>query len=252
MSAYDEHFFSIHDAGSLRSAERILPLVLDRATVKSALDVGCGHGTWTKVLLDLGVDATGVDGDYVDRRALMIPADRFWPVDLADTDALKTTKQVDLVVCMEVAEHLPEDVADPLISYLTASAPLVLFSAAIPRQGGTGHTNEQWQSYWLTRFKDRGFAAYDIIRPMVWEDRRVDTWYSQNTLLYASETAAADLGLTSNDGPTLVDVVHPRLHLYFSDTPPLARVAAQVPGAIRRTDRYRYWSRRILGRLRSG
>jgi len=35
----------------------------------------------------------------------------------------------------------------------------VLFSAAIPNQGGTGHINEQWQEYWAEKFYANGFGA---------------------------------------------------------------------------------------------
>jgi len=251
MASYSDRFFDLHDSGSRASAARILPLVLDRARFESAVDVGCGTGAWARVLLDHGLDVTGIDGDYVNRDRLLIPSERFRALNLSSSATFSSPlAPVDLAVSMEVAEHLPESVADALIGWLTDAAPVVLFSAAVPRQGGTLHVNEQWQGYWLERFAARGFGAYDVVRPAVWSDRSVDAWYAQNALLYVKHDQVARLQLSDAERPTLIDVVHPRLHLYLSDEPPLARVAAQLPSAIRRTARYRHWTLKAAGLAR--
>src|SRR5579862_3100091 len=57
-------------------------------------------------------------------------------------------RSFDLAMSFEVAEHLPPDAAKGFVDSLTRLAPLVLFSAAIPFQGGVGHINEQWPEYW--------------------------------------------------------------------------------------------------------
>jgi hypothetical protein len=61
----------------------------------------------------------------------------------------------------------------------------VLFSAAIPWQGGTNHLNERPQSYWATLFRKHGYGVQDIVRPRVWGNGRVSYWYRQNAMLYA-------------------------------------------------------------------
>jgi hypothetical protein len=53
---------------------------------------------------------------------------------------------------LECAEHLPAHRAAPLVEWLTKSAPIVVFSAAIPGQGGKGHINEQPPDYWNDLF----------------------------------------------------------------------------------------------------
>jgi hypothetical protein len=62
----------------------------------------------------------------------------------------------DLAYCFEVAEHLPPDLGDRLVTFLAASAPIVVFTAAHPGQGGYGHVNEQPPSYWTERFRTAG------------------------------------------------------------------------------------------------
>jgi hypothetical protein len=59
-----------------------------------------------------------------------------------------------------------------------------MFSAAIPEQGGVDHLNEQWQDYWGGLFERHGFVPVDAIRPHVWSNPSVESWYAQNTLLY--------------------------------------------------------------------
>ena len=63
-------------------------------------------------------------------------------------------------------------------------APAILFSAAVPFQGGTSHLNERWPEYWAGRFEGEGFVALDPVRRRVWGDDGVDYWYRQNTLLF--------------------------------------------------------------------
>lgn len=67
------------------------------------------------------------------------------PKDL--TQPLSLGRKFDLCVSMEVAEHLPPSRADSFVADLVGLAPVVLFSAAVPEQGGTNHLNEQWPDY---------------------------------------------------------------------------------------------------------
>ena len=212
MSAtdYTPEFFASTRSDSHRSALTVLPPVLATVAPATAVDIGCGVGTWTSVLLDHGVDALGVDGDYVPSAALQIPADRFRARDLT-RPAWDIAGRYDLAVCLEVAEHLPEAAADDVVRNLTELAPVVLFSAAIPWQGGQHHVNEQWQSWWAARFAARGFAAYDVVRPAAWLDPGVEWWYAQNTLLYVGEERARALTLPAPADPAGLDAVHPRL-----------------------------------------
>ena len=117
-------------------------------------------------------------------------------------------------MCLEVAEHLPESSAKPLIETLCRVAPLVLFSAAVPRQGGTHHINEQWPSYWVPMFSAAGFHCIDVLRSAIWSVPEVEWWYRQNLLLFASEEALHRWQrlsglLRPRSVPTDFDLVHP-------------------------------------------
>lgn len=70
---------------------------------------------------------------------------------------------------------------------LCALAPVVLFSAAAPGQGGLGHVNEQWPAYWVERFERHGYRCSGALRWRFWCDDRVESWYRQNLLFATAE-----------------------------------------------------------------
>lgn len=212
---YPRRFYEQQQEGSFRSALRLLPHVFDLLSPRSVVDVGCGVGTWLTAAADLGVrEVFGIDGDYVDRSLLRIPGECFRPVDLTKPFRLQQT--FDLALSLEVGEHLPESSAHGFVESLTRLAPAVLFSAAIPKQSGERHVNEQWQTWWVERFRQFGFVALDCIRPRVWDDPAVEWWYVQNTLLmlredYVQASPRLHEERARRSGPYAV--VHPRAYL---------------------------------------
>jgi SAM-dependent methyltransferase len=190
--------------------------VLELVPARSVIDVGCGVGTWLSVFQDHGVEhLSGVDGDYVDQTALEIPRDRFLPFDLEQP--LRLAKTFDLVVSLEVAEHLPRECAVTFIDSLTRLGPIVLFSAAIPFQGGTLHVNEQWPDYWAEQFERHDYIAIDCLRRRVWGNEKVVWWYAQNILIFASRSHLdAHPHLKQEHDPTAgppLRLVHPGCYL---------------------------------------
>ena len=201
---YSPNWFEARSCGARRSAEVILPLLFELAPPKRVVDLGCGTGSWLSVARELGAEVLGVDGDYVDRSQLEIPAERFRAHDLAQP--LRLEESFDLAICLEVGEHLPPDRSEALVETLTGLAPVVAFSAAIPGQGGTGHVNERWQDFWAGLFAARGYRPFDVIRPRVWDDERVRHFYAQNLIVYADPARVPASG-----APALpLRLVHPR------------------------------------------
>jgi SAM-dependent methyltransferase len=191
---------------SAASARAVVPLVLSQVNPKSVVDVGCGVGTWLNVFRSLGVeDYLGIDGHHVDADLLQIDAAHFQNRDLREP--LNLGRRFDLACSLEVAEHLPESLSAQFVEQLTALAPAVLFSAAVPGQTGPGHINEQWPSFWARHFESRGYFPVDAVRPQVWARTDVAVWYQQNTLLYVYK----DRLPAGYVRPPLLDVAHPSM-----------------------------------------
>ena len=206
---YTTEFYETIADSSMRSAAVILPLVLERyfhernTSELSAIDVGCGEGWWARAFADHGAEVLGIDGGYV-----VDPAVPFEPVDISEPFDIGRT--FDLAVCLEVAEHLPEASAAHLVAELVRLAPVVVFSAAMPRQGGTGHINCQPPSYWAELFFEHGYVCSDEFRFFFWEDPQVEPWYKSNTLLF-SDKALPGTGAWSHGHAR--HVIHPDLWL---------------------------------------
>lgn len=220
MSVYTPDFYEHLREGSLRSAQIIIPIVLKLIQPRSIVDVGCGDGTWLKVFRDYGIeDIFGVDGEWVDQLALQIPPENFLRFDL--TQPLHLNRQFDLVVSLEVAEHLPEECAETFVNSLVKLGPCILFSAAIPHQGGINHLNEKWQDFWAKYFQARGYLAIDTIRKHIWNDALVEFWYAQNTILYVKPEVLKGNSLLQKEyeqsHASMLSLVHPSLYLIWSD-----------------------------------
>jgi SAM-dependent methyltransferase len=215
VSPYSSEFYQQIGTGSRRSAQAMLPLVLQWVQPRSVVDVGCGIGAWLAVARAGGVtEILGLDGAYVDMRQLQIPRAQFLPADLSKPPAL--AQRFELVLSLEVAEHLPPEAAAGLIAYLTSLGPVVLFSAAVPHQYGDHHLNEQWPEYWAALFAAHGFCAVDCLRARFWHDPEVEFWYAQNTLLYVQEAHPVLARLQAEGYPPVAQplpLVHPQLFL---------------------------------------
>lgn len=112
----------------------------------------------------------------------LLSGDQFRAADL--TKPIDLGRKFDLAMSLEVAEHLPPSAAETFVGSITLHSDIVLFSAAIPGQGGQDHLNEQWPEDWMWRFAVRGFQCFDRIRPLIWRDDRISTWYRQNMILF--------------------------------------------------------------------
>jgi SAM-dependent methyltransferase len=213
---YTGEFYERHRDASLRSARAVVPLVVALVRPQSVVDVGCGIGAWLSVFREQGIrDLCGVDGDWVDRARLLIPTECFRPADLRRP--LPVDRQFDLAVSLEVGEHLPAECARTLVTSLTRLAPAVLFSAAIPFQGGAGHVNEQWPEYWVQCFAEHGYAVVDGIRRAIWRNDDVEWYYAQNTLLFATRALIERSPVLRTElertAPDQLSLVHPTQYL---------------------------------------
>lgn len=169
---------------------------------ESVLDVGCGGGAFLRRFKSYGVQTTGLDACAVWPKGV----DDFRSIDL-NLCAWQEFPAADLTMCLEVAEHLEVSVANVLVSRLCESAPVVIFGGGIPGQGGWGHVNEQWASWWARLFEANRYAPHDDLRRHLWNRPSVAPWYAQDLLIYCSENTAAMHGFRRADP---LDVVHPR------------------------------------------
>jgi cyclopropane fatty-acyl-phospholipid synthase-like methyltransferase len=182
MHEYKDDFYAFLSSFAIRSAQRVVPIVQAATGAATIADFGCGEGAWLSVWKQAGLRVQGVDGDYVNRHRLLIDASEFLAADLSQH--VNLGRRFDLVQSLETAEHLLEDYAATFVSTLTAHADMVLFSAAVPGQGGEHHVNERNPEFWRALFREQDFRPVDFVRPLIRNDEQVQRWYRYNTLLY--------------------------------------------------------------------
>ena len=214
MTSYESSFYNTIRNGCISSAEIVAPYVYNLLKSKtnasdklSIVDIGCGEGHWAKAFENLGCKVVGVDGSYVTN-----PVVDFISADLSKSIPLeKLDSFYDLAISLEVAEHLVESRADTFVDEFCSLSDNLLFSAAIPAQGGTDHFNEQWfSSYWLPKFEKLGYRASGILRFSFWENENVEWWYKQN-LMFMTKNPSNYPTLYKNEYSEPIDMVHPTL-----------------------------------------
>jgi SAM-dependent methyltransferase len=230
---YSTPFYEWHRLGSRTSAEVVLPIIFELIKPNSVVDVGCGTGTWLAVAKALGGRAlVGYEGNWIKKATWAEPG---LDIRIGDLEKpLQMDRKFDLAICMEVAEHLSHARSASLIADLCALSDCILFSAAIPGQGGANHINEQWQSYWAALFDQNCFAMLDIIRPAIWNNSSVEWWYRQNTFLYVERSRLKEL----NNLPapqSIVDIAHPELVAAQSKERSIRMIISELRRAMTKT-----------------
>lgn len=178
--------------GKLTSSEKIIPIICNYFSPKSIIDVGCGDGTWLAAFKQHGVsNIFGVDGEWVLNSDMQISQKEFQSQDL--DKPFELDERFDVAISIEVAEHLRKESAGTFVESLAKLSDIIVFSAAIPLQGGVNHINEQWQSYWAALFLEKGFVPVDCIRPLIWYEKKVTYIYKQNIVCYIKKGALENL-----------------------------------------------------------
>ena len=212
---YNKGFYQDQASASYRSGVKVLSCLFDIIKKpESIVDIGCGTGSWLAAAHYLGVeDVVGVEGSSSAKEMLMIP-DEFW-MERNVCEKVELGRKFNLAISLEVAEHLPVESHSTFIGNLTCHSDVILFSAAIPYQGGTGHQSENWPSYWSEHFIRFGFDCFDIIRPVIWNMPGINFWYKQNIMLFVRQGCAGKIGLDSSQKTNIpLSLVHPEMYLW--------------------------------------
>lgn len=211
MGLTAEKYVHTDEVHNLTSPNIIVPYLIAKLHPASVADVGCGTGTFLKAFIDNGVhDVLGIDGAWVKREQLHISEDEFMQADLEQPLNLK--RQFDLVLCLEVAEHLDPSASATIVQSLTSLGKVIVFSAATPWQGGQNHINEQPVSFWQEQFAQQGYVFYDLFRNAFWNMAEVDWWYKQNMFLVAHQSLIFPPEIASTKANGKLDVhIHPDL-----------------------------------------
>jgi SAM-dependent methyltransferase len=185
---YDSEYYATTVEGpAVRSAKTISNSIFVEFAPKRVVDIGCGTGALLEAFRERGCEVFGLE--YSDT-ALKYCSTRHLNVAKFDLerDLIKNDWRFDVAVSMEVAEHLPEKIADRYVDALTRMAPIIVFTAAPPGQAGADHVNLQPPQYWILKFRQRGFDHAEKLSERLSENWKaagdVETWYHKNLMIF--------------------------------------------------------------------
>jgi len=228
MGKYGNEFYVDMEIASIMSAKEIIPILINRYQPFSVVDVGCGTGAFAREFLHNGVsDVLGYEGEWMRKVKTLLQKDKYVYVDISKE--LRTSRTYDLCLCLEVAEHLDYSSARTLVSTLTSLSPRVVFSAAIPHQGGNHHVNEQWPEFWALLFAEKGFSLEWDPRLLIWNNSNIASCYRQNLLVFEK--------VTTKEATIPLSLVHPEAWnsaMRYRKTPLWFKAFSRVPRPILR------------------
>lgn len=228
---YNKTFYDSRREMTLASAKKVLFLYANFFPINSVVDIGCGTGTWLSVAKDnFSSYVFGYEGSWVRQAKLDIPSDNVEHIDLENR--IKHSESFDVAISLEVAEHLSEKRGVGFVEDLTHLSNRVIFSAAVPGQGGVNHLNERPHEYWIQTFQKYGFQAYDVFRPELWGDPNIPYWYQQNIFLFIRRGEENEKFVQHAARTFIPELRHPDLTLRQKPEPSLRKkmlIAGQIP-----------------------
>ena len=189
-SIYDaDNYADWIEPPAVQSAGPISNSIILQFSPKSVIDVGCGTGALLAAFRERGCLVTGIE--YSDAalhhcRARGLTVTKF-DLNQDIRTSMFSGSQYDIAISLEVAEHLPEKVADRFVGLLCGLSSIVIFSAATPGQGGTDHVNEQPHSYWIEKFSARGYSHDGTNSKKFaqeWSAAHVANFYYENIMVF--------------------------------------------------------------------
>jgi SAM-dependent methyltransferase len=159
---FDENYFR-HGCGQpyerspewLQHFARIAERIVRDVGPRTVLDAGCAMGFLVEALREHGVEAFGID---ISEYAIKHVRDDLKPYCRLGSVSDPLPQRYDLVVCIEVLEHLPKLEAEKAIeSFCTASDDILFSSTPLDYREAT-HFNVQPLEYWAEQFARHGFV----------------------------------------------------------------------------------------------
>lgn len=160
-SVYGEYYFqSYHERPYVRDEVwfnffgHIADRIVSDIQPSSVLDAGCATGFLVEALRQRGVEAFGVD---ISEYAIRNVHPSIQPYCWTDSVTSPFPRRYDLITCIEVLEHLPDQEAEQAVINFTRHADDVLFSSTPSGYGDPTHCNVRPPEYWAELFARQGF-----------------------------------------------------------------------------------------------
>jgi hypothetical protein len=146
------------------------------------VDFGCGMGYYAKGMRDAGYTCDAYDGNPNTPEltgGIGVTLDLSEPQDFG--------VMYDLVLSLEVGEHIPEEYEGIFIQNLVTHADkMIILSWAVPGQAGLGHVNCRDNEYIIGKLKENGFR-YDARWSGMLRRGSMLPWFKKTLMVFHRE-----------------------------------------------------------------
>ncbi|MFH1202704.1 MAG: methyltransferase domain-containing protein [Candidatus Omnitrophota bacterium] len=182
---YDDQFFNHNLKTNIPIAKDLVDILYNYFHPESVVDVGCGTAEYLAEFNRLGIKIKGYEGSPAALKKAMVSGNFIQLADLREK--IKSDERYDLALCLEVAEHIESRYSKILVDNLASLSDTIIFSAAIPGQGGHFHINEQPHEFWIGLWQERNYILRkDIIEALKEQmrERGILWWYTANLMVF--------------------------------------------------------------------
>jgi hypothetical protein len=191
LRIYSDSFYDSVSSRAQTTAIKVAEVVNRFVSIESIIDIGSGEGAWSKAFIDLNpklklivafdLDATRITQLRDCQEVIQIDCHS---IDLNQEELPKG--EFDLGICVEVLEHLEYQAALRVVDYLAETCKVIIFSAGLKGQGGSGHINEQNFDYWTSLLRSKNFFPIDLLRGELRDSDKFPTYYSNSIALWVN------------------------------------------------------------------
>jgi SAM-dependent methyltransferase len=158
---YNAAYYQNYDGGSYNHEKKwvtffgnIADNIVEKLQPDTAIDVGCAYGILVESLRDRGVKAHGLD---VSAFAVGQSRDDIRPFLSTGSILDPIAQKYDLLVCIEVIEHIKEADCLTAIKNMCSASDAVLIASTPDDFDDPTHFNVQPPEYWITQFSKFGY-----------------------------------------------------------------------------------------------
>jgi SAM-dependent methyltransferase len=155
---YDRDFHKSIENDEYPQAVRLAEYIASHVPCSTFLDFGCSTGLYLNEIKKRLPQIESVGYEFAEDAVNAALCPDVVQFDL--TEPLQRSKKENtLSLCLEVLEHIDDANWLPVLTNITKLSDVIIFSAAIPGQGGTGHINCRWKIDWIRRFHSLGWVV---------------------------------------------------------------------------------------------
>jgi hypothetical protein len=155
---YDREFHKTIENDEYPQAIRIGEYISTYIKPQSFIDFGCSTGLYLREVQGKLPSIPAIGFEFSQEAVNSALCEKIYKLDLTKSLSIEKTPNT-LGLCLEVLEHIEDIHSTAVLKNMTKVCDCIIFSAAVPNQGGIGHINCRPKIYWINKFHQLGWVV---------------------------------------------------------------------------------------------